>query len=89
MKLFESFGIKRLVSSILSVVVEVLKAIPGTAETIIAIEAAAGVFGITGIGGAAAKGTLDTFWIDSENGWMSIGRDVALNSIIEVEVFEK
>lgn len=37
----------------------------------------------------AAKGTLDTFWIDSENGWMSIGRDVALNSIIEVEVFEE
>ena len=37
----------------------------------------------------AAKGTLDIFWIDSENGWMSIGRDVALNSIIEVEVFEE
>lgn len=37
----------------------------------------------------AAKGTLDTFWINSENGWMSIGRDVALNSIFEVEVFEE
>lgn len=37
----------------------------------------------------AAKGELDTFWINSEVGWMSIGRDVALNSIIEVEVFEE
>lgn len=37
----------------------------------------------------AAKGNIDTFWINADDGWMSIGKDVALNSIFEIEIFEK
>lgn len=56
--LFSSLGLKRLIASLLSVIVEVLRVIPGTAEAVSAIEVVAGFFGITGITHAGVKGTL-------------------------------
>lgn len=52
--IFESLGVKRLVASLLSVIVEVLKAIPGAGEYITVVDMIAGFFGITGISHAAA-----------------------------------
>jgi hypothetical protein len=58
MNLLRSLGLKRLVASWLSAVVEVLRAIPGTSEWISTIEVTAGVFGVTGLGHSGAAGTL-------------------------------
>lgn len=53
-----SLGLKRLVASWLNVIVEVLRAVPGTAETVASIEVVAGLFGITGLGHAGVSGTV-------------------------------
>ena len=58
MSLFSSFGLKRLIASYLSIIIEVLRAMPGTAEVISTIEVVAGLFGITGIAHAGATGDL-------------------------------
>lgn len=58
MNLLQSLGIKRLIASWLSAVVEVLRAIPGTSEWISVIEVIAGAFGITGLGHSGAAGTM-------------------------------
>ncbi len=57
--LFESLGLKRYIASALSVVVEVLRAIPGAEGAVSAIEMIAGFFGITGIGHATVSGGID------------------------------
>lgn len=56
--LFSSLGIKRYIASLLAALVEVLRAVPGTAESISAIELAAGFFGITGLTHAAGAKTV-------------------------------
>jgi hypothetical protein len=58
MNLLRSLGIKRLIASWLSAIVEVLRAIPGTSEWVSVIEVIAGVFGITGLSHSSAAGTL-------------------------------
>lgn len=58
MSWFSSFGLKRLVASYLSIIVEVLRAVPGTAEIISSIEMVAGLFGITGIVHTGTTGDL-------------------------------
>lgn len=57
-RFFETLGLKRLIASALSAIVEVLRVIPGTATYIPIIETIAGIFGITGIAHAAGTGTL-------------------------------
>ena len=57
-RVLNSFGLKRLIASWLSAIIEVLRAVPGASEYISAIEVAAGFFGITGISHAGATGSL-------------------------------
>lgn len=56
--IFKSLGLKRIISSWLSTIVEVLRAVPGAAEYVSTIEVVAGFFGITGIGHAGVSGGL-------------------------------
>ncbi len=54
----QSFGFKRLLAGFFSVIVEVLRAIPGTGEYITTIEMVAGFFGISGLTHAGVDGQL-------------------------------
>lgn len=56
--IFKSFGLKRLVASLLNVIAGVLILIPGTGEALTIINSIAAFFGITGVGQAAVVGTL-------------------------------
>lgn len=56
--MFTSFGIKRLVAAILLPILELLKSIPGTGELIMAVEAIAALFGVTGLAHAAKARTI-------------------------------
>lgn len=58
MSFFNSFGLKRLIASYLSVIVEVLRSIPGTADVIHVLEVVAGMFGIVGITHAGTSGNI-------------------------------
>lgn len=58
MLLLRSFGLKRLITSWLNVIVEVLRVVPGSSEYIAVIELLAGYLGITGIGHAGINGDL-------------------------------
>lgn len=58
MGFFDREGFKRQIAALLSVVVEVLRLVPGAGQFLWIIEAIAAFFGITGIGHATAKGTL-------------------------------
>ena len=58
MRIMTSAGIKRQIAAVLAIILEVLRAIPGGNELVLALEGVAATVGLAGLGHAAAQNTL-------------------------------